>query len=374
MCHNPLKMSSIEEIENDPVYFNYYGQLQHQQNMLEDHVRTEAYYRAIQNNRQAFEGKVVLDVGTGTGILSFFAAQAGAKKVYAVEGSVAMARNAEILVKSNGLADVIQVIKGKIEDIELPEKVDVIISEPMGVMLFHERMIESYLFAKRKFLKSFGPGTLFPGSGTIHLAPFTDGSMYSDLKERVKFWKCQSFYGVDLSSMQEISRDQIFRQPVVGGFDPKTILAEAVEKKFEFWREEVDSESLKEIVIPFNFEMKFTGIVHGIAGWFDVTFPSRSEVDDADQIKLETGPQFPRTHWQQCRFFFRKPIAVNSGQRLEGVYAMHVNDDRSYNVNIIGSVNEIKFEDNFALHEQQYFNLSPVEYPAEVPSEYYNLY
>jgi len=44
------------------------------------------------------------------------------------------------------------VVPGKIEEISLPEKVDVIISEPMGYMLFNERMLETFLHAK-KFLK-----------------------------------------------------------------------------------------------------------------------------------------------------------------------------------------------------------------------------
>jgi type I protein arginine methyltransferase len=71
----------------------------------------------------------VLDVGAGSGILSFFAAQAGAKKVYAVEASN-MAQYAHQLVQANHLGDKIKVIAGKIEEIDLPQ-VDVIISEPM---------------------------------------------------------------------------------------------------------------------------------------------------------------------------------------------------------------------------------------------------
>jgi histone-arginine methyltransferase CARM1 len=58
-------------------------------------------------------------------------------------------------VKANKVDSVIKVISGKIEEIELPEKVDVIISEPMGYMLLNERMLETYLHAK-KWLKPDG--------------------------------------------------------------------------------------------------------------------------------------------------------------------------------------------------------------------------
>ena len=72
-------------------------------------------------------------------------------QVYAVEGS-SIAKHAEMLVRANKLDNIIHVISGKIEEIELPEKVDMIISEPMGYMLLNERMLETYLHAK-KWLK-----------------------------------------------------------------------------------------------------------------------------------------------------------------------------------------------------------------------------
>lgn len=100
--------------------------------MLKDRVRTLAYRNFIVDpaNRPRFEGKVVLDVGCGTGILSMFAAQAGARKVYAVDASN-VAYKAVRNVKANGWEGTIEVIKGKVEEIKIPEKVDVIISEWM---------------------------------------------------------------------------------------------------------------------------------------------------------------------------------------------------------------------------------------------------
>lgn len=68
--------------------------------MLEDQKRTGCYYNAVLQNKQLFEDKVVLDVGTGSGILAIFAAMAGARKVYAVEAT-SMAKYARLLAKSN---------------------------------------------------------------------------------------------------------------------------------------------------------------------------------------------------------------------------------------------------------------------------------
>ena len=85
-------------------YFHYYGQLMFQQNMLSDSVRTQLYRRAVFENQIDFRGKVVVDVGCGSGILSFFAAQAGARKVYAIEASRA-AIDAELLVSRSQRRD-----------------------------------------------------------------------------------------------------------------------------------------------------------------------------------------------------------------------------------------------------------------------------
>jgi len=97
-----------------------------------------------------------MDVGCGSGILSIFAAQAGAKKVYAVEAS-SMADSAQILIEHNKLSHIITVVKSKIEDISpdqiAPNSIDVLVSEPLGTYLYNERMLETYVIARDKFLK-----------------------------------------------------------------------------------------------------------------------------------------------------------------------------------------------------------------------------
>ncbi|CAH9115935.1 unnamed protein product, partial [Cuscuta europaea] len=136
------------EASSAKMYFHYYEQLLHQQNMLQDYVEIGTYYATVIENRSDFHGRVVVDVGAGSGILSLFAAQAGAKHVYAV-GASKMAEYAQKLIAGNPLLDErITVIKGKVEDVELPQKANILISEPMGTLLVNERMLESYVIAR----------------------------------------------------------------------------------------------------------------------------------------------------------------------------------------------------------------------------------
>ena len=133
--------------------------------MLMDHNRMRAYHSAIMLNKSMFEGKVVLDVGTGSGVLAMWAAQAGASKVYAVEYTD-MAAHAKELVEGNGLSGIVEVIQSSVEDLDLPCKVDIIVSEWMGYILLRESMLDSVVRARNKWLKS--DGTLFPSHATMY--------------------------------------------------------------------------------------------------------------------------------------------------------------------------------------------------------------
>jgi len=138
-------MEDFPDMENpdDLEYFYPYSFLTDQRLMLEDKPRMDSYFNAIKNNPACFKNAIVLDVGCGTGVLSIWAAKAGAKKVYAVEAT-AMAQHAEVLAAHNGVSDIVTVFESKIEDVELPEKVDIIISEWMGLLLLREGHNRSY--------------------------------------------------------------------------------------------------------------------------------------------------------------------------------------------------------------------------------------
>ena len=87
--------------------------------MLRDHPRTSTYADALVANSSYLKGKVVLDVGCGTGILCMLAVRAGAKKVIGVDMSSIISRTQKVIEK-NGMSDVISLVRGRLEDVKLP--------------------------------------------------------------------------------------------------------------------------------------------------------------------------------------------------------------------------------------------------------------
>ncbi len=104
-------------------------------------------------------------------------------------------------------------------------------------------------------------------------------------------------------------------------------------------------EELKHLTLPFEFSSQYTGIMHGIAGWFDL---------DLCGVTLTTAPSQPHTHWQQVRFLLTEPLALNSSDKIRGELKLDVNEHRSYDIHchIEGAA---KRQQVWKLHEQTYY-------------------
>jgi predicted TPR repeat methyltransferase len=124
-------------------YADSYGHFGIHEEMLKDEVRTRSYMNSIVQNPHLFKGKVVLDVGCGTGILCMFAARAGARAVIGVDCSSIIDQAREI-VKANKLDHIVTLIKGKVEEITLPEGIDKVGRAPAWRRMAGQREAEQW--------------------------------------------------------------------------------------------------------------------------------------------------------------------------------------------------------------------------------------
>ena len=268
--------------------------------MLKDTVRTDAYRDFIYNNKNLFKDKTVLDVGCGTGILSLFAAKAGARKVIAVDESDII-QKARVNAFENGLQDVIQCLHGTIESLLLPvEKVDIIISEWMGYALLFEAMLPSVLYARDKYL---APGGLMvPSHTTLRIAPYADPDYIAD---HLSFWR--DVYGFKMSAMLEGAYDEAIIMQVPN--------SSVVGPGQTFWMANLHTitvEHLESQDKTFSLDIRETiDRLDGFVIWFDTFFATDHDVTlDKDteathwttqgKIAFTTGPNAKRTHWQQA--------------------------------------------------------------------------
>ncbi|TKY73205.1 arginine N-methyltransferase PRMT10 [Spatholobus suberectus] len=313
-------------------YFCTYAFLYHQKEMLSDRVRMDAYFNAIFENKRHFAGKTVLDVGTGSGILAIWSAQAGARKVYAVEATK-MSEHARALIKANNLQDVVEVIEGSMEDVTLPEKVDVIISEWMGYFLLRESMFDSVIHARDRWLKP--TGVMYPSHACMWMAPIRTGigdHKLGDYESAMDDWhnfvdETKTYYGVDMSTLtkpfSEEQRKYYLQTSLWSSLHPHQVVGTAaIVKEIDCLTATVtDIEKVRS-----NFSLSITmekTKLCGFGGWFDVHFRGRSEDPAENKIELTTAPSVDYgTHWGQQVFLLHPPMHLSEGDDLRVSFLM----------------------------------------------------
>ena len=126
--------------------------------MRDDHVRSEAYERAI---TQHAAGRVCLDIGTGAlALLAVMAARAGALHVYAVEANADAAQSARETVEQLGLVDVVTIVDGYSTDVQLPQPVDLLLHEIIGEVAGYEGVVTAVNDARQRHLRADAPAPL----------------------------------------------------------------------------------------------------------------------------------------------------------------------------------------------------------------------
>jgi SAM-dependent methyltransferase len=273
-------------------YFKRYGDLELHRRMVGDRWRTGAFARAIE--RAVRPSDVVLDLGTGTGILAMLAARAGAKKVYAIDQSE-IAQAAANLVKANGLQSVVRVFRGPAAELELGERVDLLISEWLGHLAFVEGMLDDVLVARDRHLRP--KGRMMPMRVSAFIAPIDDPVLYAH--DGPGFWR-EPVQGLDFTTLEanELQQGRAVQLRVEPGalLAPGQALVELDLHKAapgDAWRSG-----------ELEFEAKRDGVLNGFVGWF--------AADLTEEERLDTGPSQPETHWSQSYFAFQ-PRAVKRG-------------------------------------------------------------
>lgn len=221
-----------------------------------------------------FFEQVVLDVGCGTGILSLFAARAGARLVLAVD-CADIAQLAAQVIEKNHFAHVIKVFQAKIEDVELPvTHVDVIISEWMGYCLLFESMLDSVLFARDKWLRP--GGLLMPD----HCALFMSGIACRDQHANaIEYWSNVAGE-FDMSAM----RGQSLAEGRVMQVNEQEVATDVFQLK-RFNLHKVRREELT-LSVPFRLKMSRDDMLYGLATHFTVEFRYSCAVETETSLYL----------------------------------------------------------------------------------------
>jgi predicted RNA methylase len=155
------------------LYFEEYSKNDIHKIMCSDNIRVAAYKDAL---ALLAKGKSVLDIGSGTGVLSFAAVEAGASRVYAVE-KADIYRSCNKEIKKRGLESKVKVMNCRAEEAPLEGiKNDILVSEWMGYFLLFERMLPSVLNVRDKFLDE--AGILIPGHARIYIAAIARNKVY----------------------------------------------------------------------------------------------------------------------------------------------------------------------------------------------------
>jgi SAM-dependent methyltransferase len=269
-----------------------YAEIEVHRTMICDRVRTESFRRAIDSVVRP--GDVVLDVGAGSGILSMFAARAGAARVYAVERTT-VAVVAQQLAAANGVAEIVRVIHGDVMDIELPERVDVIVSEWLGGFGIDEGMLVPVIAARDRWLKP--GGTMIPRLVTAWSALANDRY----LAETVEFLGAQP-YGLELGGLVEMTVNEISYS---GSFRHLSA-SDSRSEPGRLWTTDADLVSLQQAQAPHEAEtllrVRGQGTANALALWFS------SEL--APGIPLSIGPGDPPTHWGMTTAPLRSPVKL----------------------------------------------------------------
>ncbi|HEX7966993.1 MAG TPA: tetratricopeptide repeat protein [Stellaceae bacterium] len=276
--------------------------------MLGDEARNAAYDAAI---RKAVEpGALVLDIGTGSGLLAMMAARAGAGHVFACEAEPVLAAKAREIVRSNGLDHRITVIPKRSIELrvghDLPRKVDVLISEIVDEVLLGEGIVRTLAHALTELVAE--GAAVVPRAGVIHAMLVDSPTLHQ--RDHVR-----RAAGFDVSLFNEFSRFSCTAAEL-RRFDYRQLSAPVEAFRFDFSRPGIVPESK---VIELAVSARGTG--HALVTWFDLLLD--------DEHRVGSNPLALSSHWGQVVHVCDSPRVVEAGEVVR-VVASHDTHDISF--------------------------------------------
>lgn len=275
--------------------------------MVRDTVRVMAYRAAIAAHAP---GRSVVEVGCGTGILSLFAAQAGARRVVAIE-ETAIADLAREMVRANGFGGIVEVISGNSRDVALDEPGELLIHEILGTDPFAENLLPFIEDARERFLIPGGrliPDRLEILCAGLHVEdPPRTITRDQALREGREL---AALYGLDLSPyLRAVERVPRFRRPltVPAGDFPHPVLS-GEHRLYDLDLAAGDLASAASEPAETNLEITTAGELTSLVLYF------RAHLDE--RTCLTTSPFAPKTHWGWMVRDLSRTIAVRPGDRV----------------------------------------------------------
>ena len=254
-------LRSPEEQENEVMFNNFAGVPVHRR-MLDDEIRLDAYRRAIEATVKP--GDVVIDAGSGTGILALYAAKAGARKVYAIEQSD-FAEWIPVMAEHNGVGEIVELIRGNFGAVQLSEKADVLVTETFGAWALAEGAASELDLCIQRNLKA--EASLIPSHIQLHAFGLAERPNLLLEPFRVRD------DGIDLSPMRDEAYLRSENIWLEGTHHPQQIARLRLQENQLSGHIELDSPA-QALALHFTLEL-------------------------APSVHLPTGPHDPKTHWKQ---------------------------------------------------------------------------